>query len=284
MLLERELREDLERAVLHPRGMVGLDARPRPAAARLHLAALQGERDVVAAGIAGDELHLRAEDAVDRFRERYRCRSCRRCRRRTPRARSRSSKRVMPVLPHDDANAHFVVGAAEPAELGRLELRASCSPNSGSKAIARPMVPKALPSRGAACRASWRGASCRRLPCSRGTTVGLPGRWRAMWRREQPGVDVVAAADAVADVRGRRCAAGADTSAAAARKGRQEREGRDRALLQEARDRRVDGHPDASPAPCARAVELDDFHARQHRASGSRHARRDDAATSCPVM
>src|SRR5258705_8810937 len=98
-----------------------LHARPRPAAAALHLAALHGEAALVAARIAGDDLHLGAKDAVD-----------------DPRALigvGRGAGAADDQLaghqvlePRDaagapgDADADLVVGAADPVELRRVEL------------------------------------------------------------------------------------------------------------------------------------------------------------------
>src|SRR5438132_14182396 len=103
--------------------MAALDARPRPAAARLDLAALHGERDVVAAGIAGDELHLRAENAVHRLGEEIGIG-----------ARAGAADEYRPrveilelrdaALAPRSADAHLIVRAAEPAELRCRELGA----------------------------------------------------------------------------------------------------------------------------------------------------------------
>ena len=69
MLLERKLHQQLDGAIVDPGGVIGLDARPGPAAAGLHLAALHGKRNVVPAGITGDDAHPGAENVVDRLRE-----------------------------------------------------------------------------------------------------------------------------------------------------------------------------------------------------------------------
>src|SRR5207248_4301831 len=91
--------------------------------ARLDFAALHGERDVVATGIAGDELHLRAEDAVHRLGEEIGIG-----------ARTGAADEHLPriqvfelrdaALAPGGADAHFIVGAADPAEFRRGELGA----------------------------------------------------------------------------------------------------------------------------------------------------------------
>ena len=79
---------------------------------------------------------------------------------------SRSSNLVMPVRVPGDADAHLVVGAADPGELGAVELRLlgaeqrieAGAAADDAEAPCRPWARR--------CRASWRGAGCRRLPCS----------------------------------------------------------------------------------------------------------------------
>ncbi len=68
-LCERQLHQDVDRLVVDPALVRRQHARPRPAAAALHLAALHRQRDVVAARIAGDDLELGAEHAVEDARE-----------------------------------------------------------------------------------------------------------------------------------------------------------------------------------------------------------------------
>ena len=101
----------------------GLDARPRPAAAALHFAALEREADIVAAGIAGDDLEFCAEHRVDQSRELVsviggagradRQRLCEQI------VEFRKTRR-----PRGDTDAHFVIGAADPGEFRGVELRA----------------------------------------------------------------------------------------------------------------------------------------------------------------
>src|SRR5207247_8308100 len=115
--------QELDGAILDPLRVVALDRGPRPATARLDLAALHRERDVVAAGVAGDELQLRAEDGVHRLREHVGIGA-------GPGAADEDGARVEVLEARDAglaprrAHAHLVVRAAEPAELRGLELRA----------------------------------------------------------------------------------------------------------------------------------------------------------------
>src|SRR5689334_2194348 len=69
MLLQRELHKDVKLLLFVPIHSGGLDARPGPTAAALHLAALHGEIDLVAAGISRDKAHFRAEHAIGETRE-----------------------------------------------------------------------------------------------------------------------------------------------------------------------------------------------------------------------
>src|SRR5205823_5798937 len=95
---------------------------PRPAAAALHLAALHGEADFVAARIAGDDLHLGAEHAVDDTRKLVGVG-------RGAGAADDQLPRQQILEPGDaagapgDADADLVVGAADPVVFGRVELR-----------------------------------------------------------------------------------------------------------------------------------------------------------------
>src|SRR5262249_29619906 len=112
-----------DRLVVDPALVGRQHARPRPAAASLHLAALHGERDIVAAGIAGHDLELGAEHAVDDARELVGVGGL-------------AGAADDQFLRHDvfqlgdaarlpgDADADLVVGAADPGELVGLELRA----------------------------------------------------------------------------------------------------------------------------------------------------------------
>src|SRR6185436_8230405 len=221
MLLQGKLRQDLQRAVLHPRGMVGLYARPRPAAARLHLAALQGEGDVVAAGIARDELQLRAEDTVECFRERVGVGI----------AAGTADEHLarVEILEAGDAglapcgaDAHLIVGAADPAEIGALELRAL-------------LAEKRLEGDGAADGAEGAAVArrCLREPVGEAQAAGafhvarndgrIARQVPAHVPSEQPRVDVVAAAYAVADVE-------VDRARLSERAGREERGAQEESL------------------------------------------------------
>ena len=123
MLVEGELRQDGDRLVVEPALVRRQHARPRPAAASLHLAALHGHRDVVAAGIAGDDLELGAEHAVENAWELVGVGGL---------AGAADDQLLREhvfqlgdaaALP-GDADADLVVGAADPGELVGLELRA----------------------------------------------------------------------------------------------------------------------------------------------------------------
>src|SRR5256885_14551369 len=102
--------------------MIGLDARPGPAAARLDLAALHRERDVVSSRVAGDQAQLGAEDAVHHLWEEIGVGA-------GAGAADEHRPHVQILEARDaafapgGADAHFVVGAAEPAELAGVELR-----------------------------------------------------------------------------------------------------------------------------------------------------------------
>src|SRR5262249_14951257 len=123
MLLERELHQDGDLVVGHPGLAGGLYARPRPAAATVDLAPLHREVDVIAARIAGDDLHPGAEHAVDDAGELVGVGGG---------AGAAHGQFVGQEIfkpgdlgasvPHD-ADAHLVVGAADPVELGAVELR-----------------------------------------------------------------------------------------------------------------------------------------------------------------
>ena len=87
----------------------------------------------------------------------------------------------MPVLPQA---AHTLTSSfALPSQLNSAALNCAPSvPSSGSNAMPRPMVPKTVPSRGAA---EYSQLASVRLPAPGmffGTITGLPGRWRPMCR------------------------------------------------------------------------------------------------------
>ena len=115
VLLQIELHQhvDLRQPVL-----LALQARPRPAAAAVDLAALHGEVDVVAARIAGDELDLGAEHVAQDQREGVRIGA--------DRAAAEAELALEHVVPGLDrrglpggADAGLAGDAAEPGELGR---------------------------------------------------------------------------------------------------------------------------------------------------------------------
>src|ERR1700738_948456 len=100
--------------------MQALDARPGPAATTFHLAALHRQIDVVAARIAGDDLESGAEHRIGDLGEliRIRARSGRADDQLAPQ-RVREGRDAARVP--GDADADLVVGAADPAEPGRVE-------------------------------------------------------------------------------------------------------------------------------------------------------------------
>ena len=123
MPVERELRQHGDRLVVDPAFVCRQDARPRPAAASLHFAALHGHRNVVAAGIAGDDLELGPEHAVEDAGELVGVGGL------AGAAHDQLLREHVfqlgdaAALP-GDADADLVVGAANPGELVGLELRA----------------------------------------------------------------------------------------------------------------------------------------------------------------
>src|SRR5437763_15948716 len=178
--------------------MVALDGGPRPAAARLDLAALHGERDVVAAGVAGDELQLGAEDGVHRLREDVGIGA-------RAGAADEDGARVEVLEARDSglaprrAHAHLVVRAAEPAEFRGLELRALG---------AEQRIERDAAADGAEYRAVLRRRlvqPVRKSQASRAFHVlrhdhRIAGKLLSHVASEEPGIDIVAAAHAVADV------------------------------------------------------------------------------------
>src|ERR1051326_1366199 len=122
MFVEAELDQNGKLLVVDPFLVRGLDARPRPAAAALHLAALHRKPDLVAARIAGDDLHLGAEYAVDDARKLIGVRR--------GAGAADDQLALLQVLELGDAGGapgdaerDLVVGAADPIELGGVELR-----------------------------------------------------------------------------------------------------------------------------------------------------------------
>ena len=122
MLVERKLDQDGELLVVEPSLVRRLHARPRPAAAALHLAALHREPDLVAARIAGDDFILVPSTPLSDLRELVG----------VGRAAGAADDQLLgqQVLElgdaagvPGDADADFVVGAADPGELGGVELR-----------------------------------------------------------------------------------------------------------------------------------------------------------------
>src|SRR5262245_16088553 len=116
MLGQRQLHEDADLLVAHPIRPGGFDAGPGPAAAAIDLATLEREIDVIAARIAGDDFHLGAEHAVDDARELVGIG------RRASAADAQLLREEVIELGSlatavpDDADAHLVVGAADPVE------------------------------------------------------------------------------------------------------------------------------------------------------------------------
>src|SRR4051812_9773291 len=178
--------------------MVRLDARPRPAAAPVHLASLHRERDVVTARITAHEAKARAEDPVHHAREKIRVR------RRAGASDDQLARIELleardPALRPGHAYAHLVVRASDPAELRRLELRTLPS----KQRIERDASPD-RPERAPVSRRHL--VKPVRQPQTSPPRHVLQHHHRLTRQvlphvaGEQPRVDVVAPADAVADV------------------------------------------------------------------------------------
>ena len=143
-----------------------LHARPRPAAAAVHLAALHREVDVVAAGIAGDDLHLGAEHAVDDARELVGVGG--RAGAADVELRGQQVFELGDLgaaVPHH-ADADLVVGAADPVELGCRRTARPCGRTADRSRCRGRWCRSPCRPWWRRCRASWRAAGCRRLPCS----------------------------------------------------------------------------------------------------------------------
>ena len=204
-------------------GIVGLQRRPGVAAATIHLAPLERDHDVAAAGIAGHDLELRAEQIVGDRRIEHRWRA---------RAGGADRKRAL-LRVVDGAHADFGPGdhdvvdrhhVADPVEIAHVELDAGLAERLvGRRCLAEHGEDGAVlrrdlvePVRGAAA------AGARHVLRDHGR---LAGNLLAEEAREQLGIDVVAAAGTIADdqphglaaielgdvVRLRRCAGGADS-------------------------------------------------------------------------
>ena len=198
MLLKRELNQQVYFFIVHPVGMGGDDRRPRPAASPFHFAALHGENDVVAARITGNDLELRAKHAIQNARE--------------------LNGVVAWAGAADDhlcgldvfdlgdfrsaprhAHANFVAGAAYPAEIRCLELSSR--------------KPEQRVERYAATKRSEYAAVSRRGFGQPICQAQAAGPFHVLWDdgrvarnvlcdmpRQYPGVQIVAAPDAVSDV------------------------------------------------------------------------------------
>ncbi len=227
-----------------PVGMGGLDARIGPAAAALQLAALHRQHGIVAAGIAGDDFQLRPEHADQHLAEldgvvagpgaadqQFLVQDIVECR----------EARGVP----GDAHAHLVIGAADPVELGAVELRAG--------------LPEQRIERGAAADSAEHAAVPRRgggepvgeTDARRALHVlrhhrGVAGKVLAEVARQQTGIEVVAAADAVA---------GVDVDGLAFERGRVLRE-RDRRGRDEKRKKQMCGESESGSEHCAEPSSL----------------------------
>src|SRR5262249_50840032 len=181
-------------------GLVGRDqARPRPSAAALHLAAFHGEHHLAAARIAADDLHLGAEHAVENARELVGVG--------THRGAADGDLLGEQVLELLDArggvprhaHAHLVVGAADPGELGAVELGALLAEDR--------IEPGAAADGGDHAAVLWGDAE---HPVGEPQAAGafhvlrhdrrIAGDVLGEVARDDAGVEVIATADAVADV------------------------------------------------------------------------------------
>src|SRR4051794_17599281 len=198
MLLQRQLNEDVDLLLFDPIRARGLDARPGPAATAVDFAALQREIDVIAAGIAGDDLHLGAEHVVENARELIRigrrAGSAHRQLLGVELLELRDITRLVPGY----ADADLIIGAADPGELVAVELRLLVSE-------------QRIEASAAADGAEHRAVLGRDVvePVSEAEAAGalhvlrrhrrIAGDVLAHVTRDQPGIDVIAAAHAVAD-------------------------------------------------------------------------------------
>ena len=198
MLVERELHQDGELLLVEPFLVGRFHARPRPAAAALHLAALHGEADLVAARIAGDDLHLGAEHAVGDPRELVGVRRGAGAADDQLRV-SMSSNLVMPLV--FQATQMLTSLLALPIQVNLVASNcAALLPSSGSKPVPRPMMPKAVPSFGRDVVEPVRQPQAARAFHVLRQHVRIAGNVLAHVSREHARIEVVGAADAVADV------------------------------------------------------------------------------------
>ena len=122
MLAQRELGQEVDLLALDPFPAGRLDARPRPATAAADLAALHRQQHFVAAAIAADEPHAGAEHAVDDLGELIGVGAgAGMGDHQLLRQHVVESRDAARVPRH--AEADFAAGAADPGELGRVELR-----------------------------------------------------------------------------------------------------------------------------------------------------------------
>ena len=198
MLLVGELDQDVDLLLVEPLAVHALHARPGEGAAALRLAALDRDRHLVAAGIAADDLELGAKHAVEDLRHGLAF---------VARSGGGDDQFLLPHLLEGrdaglvprGAQAHLVVGAAEPEEFLGVELRA--------------LHAEQRPERAAASHGGERGAVLRRLLVHE---VGQPDRARAFHvarhdrrvagnvladvARDHAAVEVVGAAGREADI------------------------------------------------------------------------------------
>src|SRR5262249_14748616 len=176
-----------------------LDARPRPAAAPLHFAALHRQNDIVAAGVTFDDLEMRAKRAVEHARELIGVGAGA-----GAADRQLLDKQILELgdagFPHCDADAYLVVGAADPIEFLRIEgvalsdqerIESNAAPDRADRGtVARHDAKKVIGETKAAGAFEVFRHQCR-----------IARDMRAEMPADHPRVEIIGAADAVADIK-----------------------------------------------------------------------------------
>src|SRR5216683_5575317 len=121
-LFQSRLDDDVDRFVVEPVGMAALQGAPGQPAESVDLSALHGERDIIGARIAGDQLGFGAEDVSVQLREHVRIGT-----RTLAAERGRLGEKVIPRPDPGgapgDAEARILGNAAEPGEFRSVECR-----------------------------------------------------------------------------------------------------------------------------------------------------------------
>jgi len=198
MLRQRHLRQNDDLLARDPVGPCRHHARQRPAAAALNLAAFEREADVIAAGIAGDDLELGAEHGVEHRGELIGVV--------TGAGRADGERLRQHILEfadaggsQRDADADLVIGAADPGEFRGVVSRAR---------FAEQRIERGAPAGGANHAAVARRSTVEIIgqPQAAGAfhvlrhDGGIARDVAAEMARDQPGVKVITTADAVADL------------------------------------------------------------------------------------